>query len=125
MKYKISKLPSTLFVLILLFSGNAWSQAVDGIVVNEIWAGGYSDGGEAVVRIYTNSGTFSTCTRSDGFVIYSGALSSTSVVPQNLYFEQQYSMLLAAQHAGDTVSVFVSGCTADGKWPKANRITSK
>ena len=113
--------------LIAFGSANVSAQQVTDIEIRQIWTGGYSDGSSAAVRIFTAANTFSGCNRTDAFVITSGNTSPDSngaVRLQNIYFEQQFSQLLAAQHAGDSVTVFISGCTSDGNWPRAIRVTS-
>ena len=44
---------------------------------------------------------------------------------QTRYFEQQFSQLLAAQFADKTVDVFISGCTSDGVFTRALRVTTE
>jgi len=63
------------------------------------------------------------CDRSDAFVIYSEKEGEES--NQNLFFEQQFSMLLTAQNANKNVEAWLHSCTADGKFPMATIITLK
>lgn len=113
-----------LLVVACGFSATALGQAVNNVEINQIWVGAYSPGGEATVRIFTDSGTFTTCDRSDAFVITSGPLSSAATSVQKVYFDQQYSLLLASLQAGKSVSLWTSGCTVDGKFTVATRVSS-
>ena len=114
----------------LMTNFNLSAQAFNDIEVKQIWVGAYNSGAEAAVRVFTSAGTFVNtniaCDRSDAFVIVSGVLNSAGgVIPGNIYFDQQYSMLLAAKYSGDTVDAWISGCTEDGKFPRAARLSIK
>ena len=113
----------------VLASWSLYAQQFDNVNIKQMWSGAYNDGARAAVRVFTTGGTFSSgngvgvqCTRTDAFIIRTGTLGVDQ--PANINFELQFSMLLAAQHADESISVWVSGCSQDGNYPVATRITT-
>ena len=125
---KSKKVLSISLLFASLYGGLVNAQEFTDININQLWAGGYTDGNVATTRVITTGGTFvglntvGQCDRTDAFVIVAGVLDTSA---QTKYFEQQYSMLLAAQFAEKPVTVFISGCTSDGRWPRALRVTTQ
>ena len=127
---KNSKVKASCLVLslLLVWCSTSSAQQFVNVPVAQLWAGGYTDNGIGTARVlteqnnrFTNLTEVGQCERTDAFVIVAGVLPTSN---QTMYFEQQYAQLLASQHANKNVSVFISGCTSDGRWPRALRVTT-
>lgn len=126
MKNLKSKISLLSIVLLLSFSSTTGAQQFNDVSVDQIWAGGRTDGTfGGLTRVVTSASTFTnlnnTCERTNEFVIYAG---NNPDGLQRQYWEQQFSLLLAAQQSNSNVTVFISGCTEDGVWPRAVRVTT-
>lgn len=129
MKNLISKTSNLSLLLLLSLPFLAKAQEFTDVSVDEIWAGGLSVDGRVLTRVITTGDIFNaitnvdgvSCNRRDAFVISAGSSGDSN---QTRVWEQQFSLLVAAQRSNTNVSVFINGCTPDERWPVAVRVTS-
>ena len=119
-----------LLIILLAFTNQAFSVGNAGgaqLEIREIWGGGYpSNADRTYTRLSLATPHIDTeCSNQNIIVIRSAPTGIPGVRNEilNEVYEQQYAIALAALINGNKVRVFLAGCTPDGLYSVALRLS--
>ena len=123
---KISRAPFVVSIIVSFFSATASAGGpIDNLQVVEILAAGYTDGTDRPItriRLASAHDNPDNCNNAT-YIVIRGSLAGEADTVQTTYYEQQFTVALAALAGGKTLSAWVSGCTSDNKFPLATRLS--